>query len=424
MSAAPGRPKQARTGARQGEATSASTALKPLWRLLWLVTLLLGATAHAHKGSDAYLTLHRAGAGTGSAPLELSLSIALKDLDLLVPVDANGDARITWSEVQAVIPAVLTLLDSTAQLDRPGCDLPWRFDALERRSDGAYLKLIAQTQCVGNPAPGLRYTLYRNVDANHRLIVTGRVDGRDVLRTASPQQEHAIALTSRSEPDIDAAPKPSNAKLTPTDQGRWQTVLAYSSLGLHHLLEGYDHMAFLLALVLPLRLALGRRANARGGAVEASSAGSNGAWRALIRTVTAFTVGHSITLMLATFGYTEVSPTWVEPVIAASIGITALLNLYPVRALRAEVLALGFGMVHGFGFAGLLQEAAAPSGLLPWALLGFNLGVEAGQLLAVSGWVTLSQLFQRRSWYPLVVVRGGSLGLTAMATLWLWQRVA
>lgn len=72
--------------------------------------------------------------------------------------------------------------------------------------------------------------------------------------------------------------------------------------------------------------------------------------RALIRTVTAFTIGRSITLMLATFGYTEVSPVWVEPVIAASIGITAMFNLYPVRALRAEVLALGFGIVHGFGF--------------------------------------------------------------------------
>ncbi len=424
MSTAPVRPKQARTAARQGEGTAVSTALKPLWRLLWLVTLLLGGTAHAHKGSDAYLTLTREVADTAPAPLVLSLSVALKDLDLLLPVDANGDARITWSEVQAVTPAVLTLLDSAAKLDRPDCALPWRFDALERRSDGAYLKLVAQVRCHGGSALGLRYTLFNNADTNHRLIVTGRVDGRDVLSTASPQQEQVIALTSRSEPAASAVSLTPVATDTSADRGRWQTVLAYSSLGLHHLLEGYDHMAFLLALVLPLHLALGRRANTRHRATEATPSRSEGAWPALIRTVTAFTVGHSITLMLATFGYTEVSPAWVEPVIAASIGITAMLNLYPVRALRAEVLALGFGMVHGFGFAGLLQEAAAPSGLLPWALAGFNLGVEAGQLLAVSGWVLLSQLFQRQSWYPRVVVRGGSLGLTALATLWFWQRVA
>lgn len=396
-------------------------ARKPLWRLFWLVILLTGAAAHAHKGSDAYLTLHRAVAETA---LDLSLSIALKDLDLLVPVDANADARVTWREVRSVTPAVLALLGDAVRLDRPDCALPWRFDALERRSDGAYLKLVTQVRCDGEPAVGLRYTLFKDVDTNHRLIVTGRVDGHDVLSTASPQQGQAIALTSRSQSATSAVTVTPVATVTPTGQGPWQTMLAYASQGLRHLLEGYDHMAFLLALVLPLQLSLFRRSHGTRSATAVADPGSNDAWRALLRTVTAFTVGHSITLMLATFGYTEVSPAWVEPVIAASIGITAMLNLYPVRALRAEVLALGFGMVHGLGFAGLLQEAAAPSGLLAWALAGFNLGVEAGQLLAVSGWVLLSQLAQRRAWYPRVVVRGGSLGLTALATLWFWQRVS
>ena len=145
---------------------------------------------------------------------------------------------------------------------------------------------------------------------------------------------------------------------------------------------------------------------------------------ALLRTITAFTIGHSITLMLATFGFTQASPVWVEPVIALSIAVTALLNLRPVPWVRVDVLALLFGMVHGFGFAGLLQEAAAPTGLLPWALAGFNLGVEAGQLIAVSAWVLLSQLFVARVWYPSVVVRGGSVLLVGLATFWFWQRVS
>lgn len=76
---------------------------------------------------------------------------------------------------------MLTLLDSAAKLDRPDCALPWRFDALERRSDGAYLKLVAQVRCHTELALGLRYTLSDDADTNHRLIVTGRVDGRDVL---------------------------------------------------------------------------------------------------------------------------------------------------------------------------------------------------------------------------------------------------
>ena len=130
-------------------------------------------------------------------------------------------------------------------------------------------------------------------------------------------------------------------------------------MGMRHLLEGYDHLAFLLALVLPLRLRLGRSASRRH-------------WVSLLRTVTAFTIGHSITLMWATLGWTQASPQWVEPVIALSIAVTAGLNLRPVSWLRTDVLALLFGMVHGIGFAGLRQEAAAPSGLLPWALAGFN----------------------------------------------------
>ena len=128
--------------------------------------------------------------------------------------------------------------------------------------------------------------------------------------------------------------------------------------------------------------------------------------------------------MLATFGFTQASPAWVEPVIALSIAVTALLNLRPVPWVRVDVLALIFGMVHGFGFAGLLQEAAAPTGLLPWALAGFNLGVEAGQLIAVSAWVLLSQLVVARVWYPGVVVRGGSVLLVLVAAFWFWQRVS
>ena len=128
--------------------------------------------------------------------------------------------------------------------------------------------------------------------------------------------------------------------------------------------------------------------------------------------------------MLATFGWTQASPAWVEPVIALSIGVTALLNLRPVAWIRTDVLALLFGLVHGFGFAGLLQEAAAPGGLLPWALAGFNLGVEAGQLVAVAGWVLLSQPLVAHDWYPRVVVRGGSVLLVLLAAWWFWQRVA
>ena len=384
-------------------------------RALISVCLLLAGPAMAHKGSDAYLDVRASQVG-GVTPstdgLQYKLSVAIKDLDALIPVDANADGRVTWGEVKAITPAVLATFQVTAQIEGVGkvCNLQWAFDGLEKRGDGNYIRAVANSPCPSREAPRFSYTLFRDQDSTHRLIVTGRIRDKDILLTSSPQQKESMVL---GQSDIEPS------------RGPWTTLWAYLNLGLHHLLEGYDHLAFLLALVLPLRLSLWPRREVQVYAVHSQQQDSAKpkVWWALLRTITAFTVGHSITLMLATFGLTEASPAWVEPVIALSIAITALLNLYPLHWLRTEALALGFGLVHGFGFAGLLLEAAAPTGLLPWALAGFNLGVEAGQLVAVAGWVLVAQLVVRRSWYPTVVVKGGSVLLILLALAWFVQRV-
>jgi hypothetical protein len=244
------------------------------------------------------------------------------------------------------------------------------------------------------------------------------LDGKDVLTTTSPQQSAGLVLLTASAVTTTESAKP--AKVT---SGRFTALVEYFSLGVHHLLEGYDHLAFLLALVLPLRLKLGSRGSPTSSALKQDDQARN-VWLDLLRTITAFTIGHSITLILATLGFTQGSPAWVEPVIALSIGVTALLNIRPVAWIRTDMLALAFGLVHGYGFAGLLLEAAAPTALLPWALAGFNLGVEAGQLLAVAGWVVLSQVVVNRDWYASAVVRGGSIVLMLLSGWWFWQRIS
>ena len=407
----------------------------------WLLAFALACgPALAHKGSDAYLDVRQteppAGAGNVSE-LRFALAVALRDLDLIVPVDANADARVSWGEVRAATPQVLAALNTLANLEAPpqvasgpapACRLDWQADGLERRSDGVYFRAVAQARCPAGDALSLDYRLLKDEDSTHRLLVAGHLGGKDFLRTVSPQQGRlplSPGMDRHSGAVDETQAAPSN---------RLSALRDYFSLGMHHLLQGYDHLAFLLALVLPLQLSLRRRpqaaftnARAVGAAVvqtgAAAAHASRDAWLALLRTVTAFTLGHSITLMLATFGWTQASPAWVEPVIALSIAVTALLNLRPVAWIRMDVLALLFGLVHGFGFAGLLREAAAPGGLLPWALAGFNLGVEAGQLMAVLGWVLVSQALVGRRWYPSVVVRGGSVLLIVLAAGWFWQRV-
>ena len=419
-----------------------------------LAVALSAGPALAHKGSDAYLDIQqlpsptasagaaKAGAALALVDLDLGLAVAIRDLDLVVPMDANADANVTWAEIKAATPQVLALFNDTTGLTTTasatvsalpsapadaradGCALSWRANGLERRSDGVYFRASAQAHCPAGQALGFRYVLLKEQDATHRLLITGHMGGQDLLSTMSPQQGSA-PLTAK----LDNSYASNNAQASPAAPGsRWATLRDYFSLGMHHLLEGYDHLAFLLALVLPLQLSLRRPRPGMDGAGRSPRTGAADAWRAnwlaLLRTVTAFTVGHSITLMLATFGFTQASPLWVEPAIAASIAVTALLNIYPVKGVRFDVLALLFGLIHGFGFAGLLLEAAAPSGLLPWALTGFNLGVEAGQLTAVLAWVVVSQALVGRPWYPRVVVRGGSVLLLLLAVGWFWQRVS
>ncbi len=416
--------------------------MKRAWRAaagIGASLLFWAGAALAHKGSDAYLDVQQvANAASGSAApvpahreLRFVLAVAIKDLDLLVPIDANADAKVTWGETRAAMPLVLALLNDVAQIEpasgasattttgAQSCRLDWQFDGVDRRSDGAYIRAVAHARCPMPQRLAFRYTLLREQDANHRLLVAGRIDARDLLTTASPLRSAPLELVAGAATAGDV-PAPASA----TRSSRWSVLQDYFALGVRHLLEGYDHLAFLLALVLPLRLALFGAAGGSALSVPGQARqGGPSAWWALLRTVTAFTVGHSITLMLATFGWTDASPNWVEPAIALSIGVTALLNLRPLAWIRTDVLALLFGMVHGIGFAGLLQEAAAPTGLLPWALAGFNLGVEAGQLIAVSAWVLVSQPLVRHAWYPGAVVRGGSALLVVLAAWWFWQRV-
>ena len=403
----------------------------------------------AHKGSDAYLDVQQLELGRAessnagasfAASFRLVLAVAVRDLDLLVPIDRNADAQVTWGEVKAATPQVLALLNKTVSLDVPAagsgssqanapdpqgaCRLTWQADGLERRSDGVYFRAVSQARCPAESPLNFSYRLLKDEDSTHRLLVAGRVGGQDLLSTLSPQQGKLLlspgtaGQTGALGGALAQHPVPSN---------RLSALRDYFSLGMHHLLQGYDHLAFLLALVLPLQLSL-RRSPAwpremQGLAGPGLQRAGRSNWMALLRTVTAFTVGHSITLILATLGLTQATPAWVEPAIALSIAVTAWLNLRPARWIRMDVLALLFGMIHGFGFAGLLLEAAAPGGLLPWALAGFNLGVEAGQLIAVAGWVLVSQALVGRSWYGPVVVKGGSALLILLAAWWFWQRV-
>ncbi len=157
---------------------------------------------------------------------------------------------------------------------------------------------------------------------------------------------------------------------------------SFFPLGIEHILTGYDHLLFLIALML------------RGGNV----------W-SLLKIITAFTVAHSITLALAALDVVVLPGVLVESVIALSIAYVAMENLLPrYAASRRWAVSFLFGLVHGFGFSSVLREIGLPRENLLLALLNFNLGVEAGQFTIIVLAVPILMRFRERSWEPRVVM--------------------
>lgn len=393
--------------------------------------------ALAHKASDAYLQILPSAAASASAtaaasaaakpmasePFDLRLSLALKDLDAAIPsLDANDDRQLTWGEVKAALPAITRWVAAGVGLEcgAQAVAVPWQMQALEQRSDGAYLRLAAPVACGGGQALALNYRLMAGIDPTHRLLLSGNLGGPPFAAVMAPQGRSALLLRP-------AAASSSPQAAQPLPSSGWQTLQSFFAEGVHHIATGFDHLAFLLALLLPIQLL--RRSPGQGaavslpaGAAAQSASAFSGAWL-LLRTVTGFTVGHSVTLALASLGWISASPAWVEPAIAITIGAAALLNVYPLPRLRTDYLALAFGLVHGLGFSGVMTELGVSGSLLVWGLAGFNLGVEAGQLLLVALWCVLQLLVGHWPHYQRVVVRGGSWALLALAGYWTLQRL-
>jgi hypothetical protein len=140
--------------------------------------------------------------------------------------------------------------------------------------------------------------------------------------------------------------------------------------------------------------------------------------------VTAFTAAHSLTLTLATLGLVSVSSRVIEPAIAASVALAAVNNLRPLFGPDRWVVAFALGLLHGFGFSSVLADAGLAPAALVRALVGFNVGVELGQLAIVAAFVPAAFLLRRTVAYRRVALLGGSTAIAACALLWTVQRIA
>jgi hypothetical protein len=142
----------------------------------------------------------------------------------------------------------------------------------------------------------------------------------------------------------------------------------------------------------------------------------------VLKIVTAFTLAHSITLSLATLGVVSLPTRWVESAIAASVVLAALNNVFAVVGGRRWIVAFAFGLIHGFGFASVLSDLGLAQTTLALALVGFNVGVEGGQLVIVAIFLPLAYELRRSRFYTWGVFIGGSLVIAALAGIWFAER--
>lgn len=361
-----------------------------------LVAALTGGQALAHKPSDSYLKI-----SVNGARIEGQWDIALRDLDYAIGLDLDQDNAVTWGEVKAKHADIAAYALSRLTLGPPGapCAAEVNEHLIDSHSDGAYAVLRFAAACPAAPADlEIGYRLFFDVDPTHRGLVSitaGASNQAGILSAASPVQRFPLAGLS------------------------WRAQLAdYFRDGVLHIWDGFDHMLFILALLFPVLLATG--AGADGGRVPGPPLIP--ALKTILKVVTAFTAAHALTLSLASAGVIGAPTRIVEPAIALTVVLAALNNIRPVARAGGWPMAFCFGLIHGFGFAAVIGGLGLSKSSLLVALVGFNVGVEAGQLGIVALFLPVAYALGYTHRLRRALMLGGSAAVALIGAIWFVQR--
>lgn len=318
---------------------------------LWVTLYWAGAPlVMAHNIDTSYARVQ-----LDSEHLNLRLTYDLFTLNKIVPLDENGDQQIAKAELAKQAPIILKFLREHVRVEineresELGESLGYTWPSAEAETipERDYHSAVALVHFSFRKAVSdlpqdvnLDFSFFETFGERHR-----------VLGTFEHGTQKDEVMFNQFEPDFlyDTGYQPSAGK----------QLVKFLKLGIEHIFLGYDHICFLIALIL-----LGRLGE-------------------LIKIVTSFTIAHSITLILAALELVKLPPVIIESGIAVTIMYVALENLWVKNTHHRWMLTFGFGLVHGFGFANVLKEMGLPSQGVVRCLLSFNVGVELGQLVIV-----------------------------------------
>jgi hypothetical protein len=383
----------------------------PLLRRAFLLLALFAGTAAAHPVPDVPVRAYFQADGACSIHVEVDPR-CFKDDPENAPSLLNGIFKeMPEADRAAYLEKARAFVPETAEfrfepLGRIIPELKWEWTTkggapLTKDDDVVVLTGIWRTQV---PAGIQGYRLRALPQGKLSVLFLNHLNGKSVERIAvlfPGETSYLLNLTGLD------APTPSGPIAGAVGQkggaaGWWATFADFFEQGFLHVLpKGLDHILFVLGLFLLRR-----------------------EWKPLLWQVSTFTVAHTITLGLATIGWVAVSPRVVEPVIAASLVYVALENIFrPQYTVWRLLVVFIFGLVHGLGFAGALRELALPTASLLVGLLGFNVGVEGGQLAVISLAFIATAWIRNPVQYRRAIVIPGSAAIAAMGLWWTVTRV-
>ena len=362
-----------------------------------LLAVLLGVAisgaALAHANGASYL---RVVSGHEGGQFTATWDIDAADLQLPLELDADGDGVLTLPDLVGRRAAFVRFRRGARGVRRGGidCDLEPGTPTLSAREPETFVSLPLRATCAADGPLEVSTSLFFGSPGYSALLDVHAPDHRFTAALSM----NGATWTEPRVPSVLAT--------------GWRFLLE----GTGHVAVGYDHIAFLLLLLLPSVL------NASSGAWTAAASGKH-VFRDLLKIVTVFTVAHSVTLGLAATDTLRLPAQPIEVAIAGSIVIAGVLNLFPAAARWRMPLALVFGLVHGFGFANALQGIDVSGTRLAPVLAGFNLGVEVAQLLIIAIALPILWLLSRTRDYARRVMPALSVAIALTGGVWLIGRL-
>jgi hypothetical protein len=355
--------------------------------------MLISPFAWSHKSSDSFIDL-----AIDGDTISGRWDIALRDLEFALKLDNDGDGAIDWGELRNQSQKINAYAFSRFQVKsgEQACIPKTGLLQVDRHSDGAYAVINFDLDCAPNINNlSIQYQLLFDLDSSHRGLMKIQQGQSSKFLVFSPDNKVAI--------------------IQPGQTDYWTTFSQFLNEGVWHIWMGYDHILFLLCLLLPSLL---RKTSA--GWVETNNLMAT--LSQVGKIVTAFTIAHSITLVLAVLQIVNLPSRLVESAIALSVILVAVNNLKPFFSDRAWLIAFAFGLIHGFGFASVLTDLSLTTSNLGVALVAFNLGVESGQLAIIAIFLPLAYLIRAHWFYRRLVFSFGSQVSILVAAIWFVQR--